>query len=63
MSITDEPEVEVTLTIKLKGSAVSIDGIGTLAADLDRVLASRYGEIYRGPSIRITTEPLTEPLT
>ena len=61
MSITDEPEVEVTLTIKLKGSAVSIDSIGSLAADLDKTLASRYGEIYRGPSIRLVTEPLTEP--
>lgn len=53
------PEVEVVVTIKLRGDRATIDNIADLAADLDRLLSDRYSTIYRGPSVRLTAEPPT----
>jgi hypothetical protein len=56
-----EPGVEVTLTIKLTGPLANAEDIGEIAAALDGLMAERYPEIYKGPSIRLTTEPMNVP--
>jgi hypothetical protein len=55
-----QPEVEVVMTIKLRGDLASMDQIGELVADMDVWMAERYPERYTG--VRVKLDVMADPL-
>jgi hypothetical protein len=57
-----EPQIDVTLTVKLTGPLANIEAAADLASALDELLAARYAETYRGMSVKLDV-PLMIPRT
>jgi hypothetical protein len=57
-----EPQIDVTLTVKLTGPLANIEAAADLATALDELLAARYAETYRGMNVKLDV-PLLIPRT
>jgi hypothetical protein len=50
--MSEQPEIEATLTIKLRGELANVEALADLTAALDELLAARYAA-YRGVNVKL----------